>query len=152
MRDELPDNIRQWYHDWFLIDRFYTRWAKRYDLTYASLFTLYVLHGHHGCTPTYIAEFLSLSKQTVASTLRRMEEKGLVRHEESKRDRRSQIVILTEKGKAFADGVMTDLYAMEQRAFARLTDGEIREMVRINRQLASAIQAELEEDEDASER
>ena len=83
---------------------------------------------------------------------RLLREKGLVRHEESKRDRRSQIVILTEKGKAFADGVMTDLYAMEQRAFARLTDGEIREMVRINRQLASAIQAELEEDEDASER
>lgn len=152
MRDELPDNIRQWYHDWFLIDRFYTRWAKRYGLTYASLFTLYTLHTCPECTPSYIAEFLSLSKQTVASTLRRMEEKGLARSETSARDRRSQIIILTEKGKAFAGEVMTELYAMEQRAFARLTDGEIREMVRVNRQLASAIQAELEEDEDVPER
>ena len=116
MRDELPDNIRQWYHDWFLIDRFYTRWAKRYDLTYASLFTLYVLHGHHGCTPTYIAEFMSLSKQTVASTLRRMEEKGLVRHEESKRDRRSQIVILTEKGKALMENTVGQIHAAEVHA------------------------------------
>ena len=152
MLDELHEYIRQWYRDWFLIDRFYTIWAKQYDLTYASLFTLYALHNRRECTPSCIAEFLSLSKQTVASTLRRMEDKGLIRSETSRRDRRSQIVTLTDKGKAFADEVMTSLYAMEQRAFARLEDGEITEMVRINRKLASAIQAELEEDGNAAER
>ena len=146
MQDGLPEYLRQWYRDWFLIDRFYTTWAKRYDLTYASLFTLYALHTQRECTPSHIAEFLSLSKQTVASTLRRMEDKELIRSETSSSDRRSQIVTLTEKGRAFADKVMTSLYAMEQRAFSRLTDTEIGEMVRINSRLASAIQAELEED------
>lgn len=150
MSEGLPEYIRQWYQDWFLIDRFYTRWAKRYGLTYASLFTLYVLHSQPSCTPSYIADFLSLSKQTVASTLRRMEEKGLIAAETSELDRRSQIITLTKEGKAFADEVMASLYAMETKAFAHLTKEEIAGMVCINRKLACAIQDELEEDGNAS--
>ena len=145
MKDKLPDNIRQWYQDWFLIDRVYTRWARQYDLTYASLFTLYVLYTHPGCTASYIAEFLSLSRQTVAATLQRFEERGLTEAVPNEEDRRCQIVIFTAPGRAFADKVLGTLYAMEKRAFSHLTDEEIAEMVRINRKLADAVQAELEE-------
>lgn len=146
VRKELPEALRQWYRDWFLIDRLYTRWAKRYGLTYASLFTLYVLYHHDNCTPSCIAEFLSLTKQTVNSTLRRLEEDGIIAASPSQTDRRSQIVSLTEKGRQYTREVLEALYNMEERAFSGFSDRELGRIVNSNRQLAASIRREVEED------
>lgn len=146
VRDRLPQQISVWYQDWFLVDRLYARWAQQYDLTYASLFALYALYKTGGCTPSYLAEFLSVSKQTVNSFLKSLESRKIIVREPSQLDRRSCLITLTEDGGKWTAQLMQRLAQMEERAFRCLTPEEIKTMGDINHRLAAGIQKEVQED------
>jgi DNA-binding MarR family transcriptional regulator len=72
------------------------------------------LSEHENATQKEIAEFLHISPPSVATSLKRMEESGLVIRIESKKDARSNVVRLTKKGK--------ELNAFAENTFMRIDD------------------------------
>ena len=146
MSKELAPQISTWYRDWFRNERLYDAWARRHGLNYTELFVLYVLNSTGGCTPSYISEFLSVSKQTVNSTLGRLEKQQRIRRVPSSTDGRSRMVLLSETGEKWVGELMRELSAMEYRAFGRLSEDEIARMIALNGKLTDSISSEMQEE------
>ncbi len=72
------------------------------------------LSEHENATQKEIAEFLHISPPSVATSLKRMEESGLVVRLESKKDARRNTVKLTKKGK--------ELFKFAEDTFLRIDD------------------------------
>ena len=72
------------------------------------------LSEHNDATQKEIAEFLHVSPPSVATSLKRMEESGLVVRLENKKDARRNTVKLTKKGK--------ELFAFAENTFMRIDD------------------------------
>lgn len=72
------------------------------------------LSENENATQKEIAEFLHISPPSVATSLKRMEESGLVVRLENKKDARRNIVKLTKKGK--------ELHAFAENTFMRIDD------------------------------
>lgn len=72
------------------------------------------LSEHNDATQKEIAEFLHISPPSVATSLKRMEESGLVVRLENKKDARRNTVKLTKKGK--------ELQCFAENTFMRIDD------------------------------
>ncbi len=72
------------------------------------------LSDHENATQKEIAEFLHISPPSVATSLKRMEESGLVVRLENKKDARRNTVKLTKKGK--------ELHMFAEQTFMRIDD------------------------------
>lgn len=72
------------------------------------------LSENNGATQKEIAEYLRISPPSVATSLKRMEEAGLVVRLENKKDARRNTVKLTKKGK--------ELYEFAENTFMRIDD------------------------------
>lgn len=72
------------------------------------------LSEHENATQKEIAEFLRISPPSVATSLKRMEESGLVVRLENKKDARRNTVKLTKKGK--------ELHSFAENTFMRIND------------------------------
>ena len=72
------------------------------------------LSEHNNATQKEIAEFLHISPPSVATSLKRMEESGLVVRLENKKDARRNTVKLTKKGK--------ELFQFAENTFMRIDD------------------------------
>ena len=146
MERDLAPLIATWYKDWFRNERLYDVWARQHGLNYSSLFTLYVLNSTGGCTPSYIAVFLSISKQTVNSMLGRLEKKLLIKRVPSSTDGRSCMVLLSDNGVRWVSDLMQALTTMEYHAFGRLTENEVRQMIELDGKLTDSISEEMQEE------
>lgn len=147
MKKHITPFINQWYKDWFRNEQLYHNWAKKQNLTYNELFAVYVLHSTLGCTPTYIAEFLSISKQTVNSLMGRLEKKGYIQRIPSEEDRRSCTILLSEEGRIWASKMLGELEQLELRVFSSFTLEEIEMMVNMNKRLTDRFNEEMQKEE-----
>lgn len=146
MTSHIAPLIESWYKDWFRNEQLYDRWARKHGLNYNELFTIYVLATTPGCTPSHIADFLSLSKQTVNSLLGRLEKRGMIHREPSLVDRRSCLVLLSEEGGLWAEKILGELNEIEHRVFDTFTQDELEMMVEMNARLTDGFSAEMQED------
>ena len=105
------------------------------------------MHSTLGCTPTYIAEFLSISKQTVNSLLGRLEKKGYIQRIPSEEDRRSCTILLSEEGRIWASKMLGELEQLELRVFSSFTLEEIEMMVNMNKRLTDRFNEEMQKEE-----
>lgn len=135
-----------WYKDWFRNEQLYNDWARKKGLSYNELFTIHVLHATGGCTPSFIAQFLSIAKQTVNSLLGRLEKRGMITREPSSEDKRSCVVLLTEEGQAFADQILTELKDIEYCVFSSFTKEELEMMIDINSRLTDRFCTAMKEE------
>lgn len=86
---------------------------------------LYVLWQGGKMTATEISKKSGLAKTTLTAMLARMQEQGLIRTEENAKDKRSALVLLTEKAVALKDeydGVTKEIEDIYYKGF---TDEEI---------------------------
>ena len=72
------------------------------------------LSENKNATQKEIAEYLHISPSSVATSLKRMEESGLVVRFENKKDARRNMIKLTKKGE--------ELYAFAENTFMRIDD------------------------------
>lgn len=84
------------------IDSLFHEAAYRLGQSDSAMTTLCMLYSHDGkCDISEICRHSGLRKQTLNSTLRKMEDNGLIRLE--RKDSRNKTVILTDKGNAEAE-------------------------------------------------
>ncbi len=95
-----------------LITQAYTPFLTKLGITYPQYLVMMVLWEKDTQPVNDIAHRLVLETNTVTPLLQRMEKLGLVCRKKGERDKRQQIVSLTEKGKA-----------MEQLAFETIPAG-----------------------------
>lgn len=88
---------------------------KRHDITDAQLEVLLFLNRKQGESlhQREVERELRLSNPTIVSLLDKLEEKGLAKRVPCQRDRRKNLIHITEKGIAFCDSLFDDFCAVE---------------------------------------
>ena len=147
MADNYSSQIAIWYRDWFRNERLYDAWARRHGYNYNELFVLYLLNSTGGCTPSYMAEFLSLSKQSVNGILNRLDQRQMIRRIRSDPDRRKCLIVLTPEAAQSVAGIMAELGEIENRVFGSLGKDNIGKMIELNCRLTDSFMVTMQEEE-----
>lgn len=111
------------------------------DSVCAILFTL--CEEGEGCSQKRICEQLSVSKQTLNSSIRKLKKEEYIKLCKGEKGRELQIY-LTEKGKQLVREKIHPIMALEDRAFIRIPEKERAELLRLSRRYVEAMSAESE--------
>ncbi|QHQ60958.1 MarR family transcriptional regulator [Anaerocolumna sedimenticola] len=140
----IPEQIESWYNQWILVERLYTEFAKRYDLTSSAMFVLRAILEHpSGCTQRYICESLFYPKQTVSSIIQGLINKSIAGKKQSEEDKRNYEIYLTEKGYKFTLDMINDLTQAESEAFKSIKPKDREDFTRINENLTRALRVSM---------
>ena len=118
-----PYNLKRFYLQWQKLNHVYEDYAKIHDLTYISMFILQLLDGE-GTTQKELCDILYIPKQTVNKVILSFVKRGYAAMAENPKDRRSRLIVLTEKGKEFQQKVISHIEQAELQAFASLSERE----------------------------
>jgi len=101
------------------------------DVTQIQLSILIVIDDCPGIDATRISELIGSDRTTIGQALLRLEQKGLICREMGAHDKRTKCLVITDKGKALAEGlselapqvgiaILQGLSQREQQTFMRL--------------------------------
>ena len=125
-------------------DRLYYEVARGCGISESASWVLYaVLDADEPRTQAQIAEDHSLSRQTVSSSVRALEQRQLVRLDYAEGSRRDKVVVLTKEGQDFCVRYVKPAMEAERRAFASLGKADQQAFVRTARAYADAVDREL---------
>ncbi len=105
------------------------------------------LSEHNDATQKEIAEFLHISPPSVATSLKRMEESGLVVRLENKKDARRNTVKLTKKGKELQNFAENTFMRIDDIAYKGFTEEEMDLMVTFIERMNTNLTNFVKEDE-----
>ena len=95
--------------------------------------------GRPGVSPTELAQARNVSKNTVSTLLRSLEEQGLITRAIAPHDKRSFIIQLTEKGRKLVRERSPQHLAFLNELASDLTPDERQELIRLLRKLYRSI-------------
>lgn len=119
---ERPKNLKRFYLAWKKLSQVYEAYAKKHGLTYISMYVLQLIDD--GTTQKELCDALFFPKQTVNKVILSFEKKGYVELADNPRDKRSRLIMLTEKGREFQNEVIPFIESAELFAFASLKNSE----------------------------
>ena len=121
------------------IDEFYHALAQGQGLSDSALWVLWSLAElGEGCTQTDICRQFFLTKQTIHSSVRKLERDGLLDLRPG--GGREVSLFLTERGRELLRGKVLPTMEAERAAAQGLTEAEWREMIRLSRKWLSLFQ------------
>lgn len=128
-----------------LLDDLYHDYATSLHLSDTALWILYIvwIRGE-GCTQKDICAMWSYAKQTINSSLKKLEKEGCITLLPLPGNRKSKRVILTEAGKAIAQKAVPPLLEAEAVSLARLDEQERSALVRLSQKRTAFFQKEIE--------
>ena len=121
-------DIRKLWKVWAQANGLYTLWANMNDVNPYLLFVLYALDKQENMTQKKICDCTSLTKQTVNSVIRTLKNEGYITLLPGCEDRREKQVVVTEKGIAYYEEILTPLYELEQRVFNIMGNDRVQQM------------------------
>ena len=134
--EEIKKYIEIYYDFFYTSTRFYYKFAKKYDMSDISLFTLHAIYSNNKeCIQNDLAEKLALPKQTVCSILDNFEKKGYVKREINPKDKRNRLISLTKKGIKFAKPIIEGLENLDINMLKCLSDEDIKNYVNYQKEL-----------------
>lgn len=108
----------------------YHQAALKFGLSDSAMFVLYMLEYKGGsCLLNDVCKELGISKQTVNSTIRKLEDDGIIYLEQDKG--KTKRICLTEKGKPSAKQTGGRLLEIECKVMAEWGDEEIEQYIRL---------------------
>lgn len=126
-------------------DRLYYKLARDCGLSETAYWILYdIVMSGGSASQQAIAQAHSMSRQTVNSALKSLERKGYVVISFAEGSRRSKAVTLTEAGQDFCNRRIVPGIEAERNAFNALPEADRVEFVRLGREYAAAVRAEVE--------
>ena len=105
------------------------------------------LSEHKNATQKEIADFLHVSAPSVATSLKRMEESGLVVRVENKKDARRNSIKLTKKGKELVEYEDDLFLRVDDVAYKGFTEEEMDTLVQFLYRINDNLKAFAKEDE-----
>ena len=125
------------------LDGLYHQASMRIGLADSAMRILYAIYDNgDGCLLHTICQQSGISKQTVSSAIRKLEEEGILYLVQSKG--KNKKVMLTEKGKAYLEKTAAKIYAAESRAFAGWTEVEVEEYLRLTEKFAESFREQVQ--------
>lgn len=125
-------------------DGLYHRLARHFGLADSSLWILYVLEASQGpVTQTELCGYLSLSKQTVNSGLKQLEQEGYIQLTDG--PGRKKYLRLTAQGSRLSARTVRPVLEAEERAFLGLTEEERAGLLALERKYLLLLLQESEE-------
>ena len=124
------------------IDALYHRAARQLNLTDSTLRVLYMLHeSGDACMLTDIYKRSGVSRQTINSAIRSLEQRGIVTLAQA--NGKCKRVCVTPDGRAFVRRVIDPLFRAERSAYASWTPAEIDAYVRLTEKYTESFRAQL---------
>ncbi len=125
------------------LDALYHQAAVKLGLSDSVMFVLYLVYEKgSGCPLNDIRKATGISKQTINSAIRKLENEQIVYLESG--GGRAKTVCLTEKGKEYVAGTIARLFHAECRVFGKWTAEEIHEYLRLMEKYNSDFREQLE--------
>ena len=112
--------------------------AAGYDLTPVQYATLAAVSANPGVDQATLAGLIAFDRTTITGVIDRLVLKGLVKREESSRDRRARELILTGAGRRILRDVTPAVEAAQRVMLRGLTDQEAKELVRLLQKATAA--------------
>jgi len=106
----------------YKIDGFYAEYAKTSGVKENLLWVLYALNDGNKHSQKEICESWDLPRTTVNTIVKELEEEGYVVLSQIKGEKRELELALTEKGKTYAESLLSELYEIESKAFGLLKE------------------------------
>lgn len=125
-------------------DSLYRRLARHFGLSESAFWVLYVLEmTRRPITQTDISNRLSLSKQTINSGLKQLEQEGNIRL--SSGPGRRKYLQLTPAGQQLAERTVRRVLRLEERAFLGMAEEERASLLALERKHLSLLRQESEQ-------
>ncbi|HKU43929.1 MAG TPA: MarR family winged helix-turn-helix transcriptional regulator [Polyangiales bacterium] len=105
-------------------------------ITPGLLAILVFIERNPGLTQQRLCESLGIDKSTLAVTLHRLCDRGLVKRVRSRRDRRENALELTDKGERARRSMLAHVASHERRIARHLTRAERQTLMRLLRKVA----------------
>lgn len=130
MKDPLHDQLVHYYGICRETDAVYSQLAERSGISDSMFWVLYAMRmSGEQCTQRDISRIWAMSKQTVHSALKKLQEGGYITMEVSQLDRRSKYIYLTEYGRDFVEKNIDDIFVAEHEAFCSIEEEERRALL-----------------------
>lgn len=121
----------------------YHRLARHFGLSDSAFWILYTLREAGGSvSQSQLCGDLFLSKQTVHSALKQLEQGGYLQLENVPNSRKNKQVRVTSQGEQLLAQVADPVFAMEERAFLRLTPQQRQAVLELDEALMEALRRE----------
>ncbi len=128
-----------------LIDDIYGSYAGSFGITDAELCVLYALSEHDGdYLQTDICRGWHYSLQTIHTTIKNMEKKGLITLICQPGNKKNKYIHLTETGAKLVEEIVLPLNEAEITAFSTLTEEEQSLLLPLLQKQANALKTEVE--------
>lgn len=138
--------IDRYYSSWFRINAIYEDWAKRHDLTFNALFSLYFVYENpKNCTQKFICDTMLLPKQTINAIFDSFEKKGIITKTPIPEDRRNKHIKLTSAGQKYAKALFGELYEFEEKTLKSMTETQREGMVQNSQFFLEALQRSIQD-------
>ena len=123
----------------------YHRLARHCGLSDSAFWILYTLREAEGpVRQKQLCDELYLSKQTVNSALKNLEQAGYLRLESAPDNRKNKEIRVTPAGEELLRRTADPVFAVEERAFRRLTEEEREAILRLGRRNLDLLREEAE--------
>lgn len=100
-----------------IFNNIYMKLAHQNEISLAELYVYMAFEEHdYRITNSQIVEYTGYSKQTISSLIKRYKKKGLVVSQESSKDKRSKILVPTNKGRKQLEKILASVHASELQA------------------------------------
>ena len=121
----------------------YHRLARHFGLSDSAFWILYTLREAGGSvSQSQLCGELFLSKQTVHSALKQLEQGGYLQLENVPNNRKNKRVQVTPQGEQLLCQVSDPVFAMEERAFLRLSPQQRQAVLELDEALLEALRQE----------
>lgn len=125
-------------------DELYRRLARYSGLSEAAFWILYTVElASRPITQAEVCGYLSLSKQTINSALKQLEQTGHIRLTDG--PGRKKYLQLTETGRTLSQRTIGPVLALEERTFLGLTEEERASLLALERKYLSLLLQESEQ-------
>ena len=128
-----------------VVDRLYSRLARRSGLSSCAYWMMYALVRAGGTESLRtLAASWAFSKQTINSALKALEARELIALEFEEGSRKNKRAVLTPAGHAFAAADIVPAMEAEGRAFGTLAECEREQLLGLIGRYTAALEAELD--------
>ncbi|MBQ6801591.1 MAG: winged helix-turn-helix transcriptional regulator [Oscillospiraceae bacterium] len=128
---------------WGNFSKPYKKWAAEHGMEYYEFSIIYELCQREKLRQKDICEAYSYPKQSINRVAINLKEKGIIDFIPSEKDKREKEIVLTEKGKEFAEKNFTELFEMEKRVFEKIGKDALEKMINTANLLTELVGEEM---------
>ncbi|WP_057491144.1 MarR family winged helix-turn-helix transcriptional regulator [Streptococcus orisasini] len=104
------------------MDKQFSKSLSMYGIDSRGYGVLVTLSNNDSITQIKIGELMSIDRTTVGQLIDMLESKGFVKRQQNPKDRRQNLIVLTNEGKTLVAKMWQEMHQIEQGVIANLAD------------------------------